>query len=341
MVAQVVVCVYLGVRLLSVSDWKKIFVYSFALLCVPVVLAGVSLLLGQNPIRSFPLYVQGRLAAVTGPNTLGMVTILCGVSALWMQEGLRKRTWQRRLVLAICGLCVFELYLTGSRTSALGFAGGSAVWALATRRTVWIALFVVLVGAFFAVSEPEPISSTARYQLGGPREDPFRTEKLTASREQVWAESYESWLEKPWFGYGYGRTGQDFTLQSVTSAVMAVRDGSGYLGLLESVGLVGTLALLLLYWILATYIWQGIQAWRAGRHDLRVWILLIGGSLFATLAIHAGGEPWIIGPGSFMHVFFWTSIAAVLVGRGALWTDEVFRRHRRHQSGGERKTRPV
>jgi O-antigen ligase len=316
MVAQVVVFVYLGVQLLTTADWKKIFTYSFVLLCVPVVLAGVSLLLGQNPLRPFPMYVHGRLAAVTGPNTLGMVTALAGVSALWVQETFDRRTWKWRLVVALLGLSVLELYLTGSRTAALAFAGGSVVWIVATGRTPWVVLVVGLVGAFFAFSEPEPIQSTARYQSGGVRDDPFRTEALTASRDQVWAASYESWTQNPWFGYGYGRTGQDFTLRSVTSAVMAVRDGSGYLGLLESVGAVGTLALLCLYGTLATYIWRGIRAWRAGRRDARVWVLLTGGALVAALAVHAGGEPWMIGPGSFMHNFFWASIGAVVAAYG-------------------------
>ncbi|MCS4142565.1 O-antigen ligase family protein [Salinibacter ruber] len=331
MVAQVVIFVYLGVRLLSIADWKTVFVCSFFFLCVPVVLAGVSLLLGQNPLRPYPMYVQGRLAAVTGPNTLGLVTALSGVAALWMQEGFARRTWKRRLVVSFLGLSVLELYLTGSRTAALAFAGGSIVWAIATHRTAWIVLFVGLVGAFFAFTEPEPVRSTARYELErGIREDPFRTDVLTKSRDQVWATSYESWAQKPWFGYGYGRTGQDFTLRSVTRAVTAVRDGSGYLGLLESVGAIGTLALLFLYGVLTRYIWDGIWAWRAGRRDVRVWVLLTGGTFVAALAVHAGGEPWIIGPGSFMHVFFWASIAAVMAARSDFWEDELLRMQQQH-----------
>ncbi len=336
MVAQVVIFVYLGVRLLSVAEWRKIFVYSFFFLCIPVVLAGVSLLLGQNPLRPYPMYVHGRLAAVTGPNTLGLIAALSGVAALWMQEGCARRAWKWRLFVSLLGLSVFELYLTGSRTSALAFAGGSVVWAVATRRSAWIVLVVVSVGAFFAFSEPEPIQSTARYQLGGGlREDPFRTEALTESRDQVWAASYESWTQKPWFGYGYGRTGQDFTLRSVTSAVMAVRDGSGYLGLLESVGAIGALALLFLYAVLARYTWNGIQAWRTGQRDVRVWVLLTAGTFVAALAIHAGGEPWIIGPGSFMHVFFWASIAAVMAARSGLWEDERLRMRQQHWAKNE------
>jgi len=320
---QVVALVYFGGTLLTASDWEKIFVYGFGFLCVPVLLACVSLLLGGNPLWPYPTYVHGRLAAVTNPNPLGLVAALSGVVALWMLERWklehsRERPWRWRLLVVLFGLSVLVLYLTGSRSAGFGFLGGSLVWAIAARRSAIAVLVVVLGASIFAFSEPEPVRSTPEDPAPGIREDPFRTEALVKSREEVWAASYESWTKKPWFGYGYGRTGQDFTLRSVVSAPMATRDGSGYLGLLESVGVVGAFALVWLYWVLGAYIWRGIRAWRRGHRTVYTWILLVSGAALVTLAIQGGGEPWIIGPGSFMHVFFWLSIAALVAARSQM-----------------------
>jgi O-antigen ligase len=272
------------------------------------------------------VYIQNRFAGLSNPNSIGVVMALNGAMGLWMAEYFSSRSQSLRWVVIVLFLCsVIGLYLTGSRSSALGFLGGAAIWAWATRRSTLIVLVAVLGTAFFLTTDPAPVSpsmsGSSSYRIQDPQMTQFRLDEPLKTREEVWNESYESWKERLWFGYGYGLTGKTFTLRSLTSAVGAVRDGSGYLGLLESIGAVGAASLLFVYVIVLRYVWQGVRLWRQGYRHLEVWLLLMAGTVFVALIINGGGEPWMIGPGSFMHTFLWFSVAGVLAARSLFFTN--------------------
>jgi O-antigen ligase len=309
---QVATLGYVGAHLLSIPEWESLFVYVFACTSLIVVLAVVVYLIGYNPFWGHPLWDQGRLAALTNPNAVAGVAALNSVMALWMRDRYPKER-KRTVVYVLLGISLFVLYMTGSRTSGISFLAGMLFWAWTTENmkyfyVLFITGLVILVareGIFYEVTEP------------------FRLQSPIASRDDVWQASYGSWLEKPWLGYGYGITGQEYTVQSLASAVGSVRDAAGYLGLLESVGLIGAGALCTVYGAMLSYLWKFARLWRRGANSNKLWVTLLAGTLFTTLIVHAGGEAWIIAPGGFPHILLWLSVGAILAGRSAFYKDRT------------------
>ncbi|MCS4191746.1 O-antigen ligase [Salinibacter ruber] len=306
---QVATLGYVSAHLLSISQWGDLFVYAFACTSLVVVLACAVYMIGYNPFWPHPLWNQGRLAAVSNPNSVAGVAALNGIMGLWMRTHFPKG-WGRNIVYVLLGISLFVLYMTGSRTSGGSFLVGVLIWAWATDNMRWF--YLLLTAAFFALLASEGFF----YEVT----EPFRLRNPVESRENVWQASYHSWLEQPWFGYGYGITGQEYTIQSLASAVGSVRDAAGYLGLLESVGLVGASALFTMYGVMLSYVWKLGRLWRRGTRSKELWVALVGGTVFTTLVVHAGGEAWIIAPGGFPHILLWVSVGAILAGRSQFFT---------------------
>jgi hypothetical protein len=318
---QVVTLGYISAHLLSISQWEKLLVYVFACTSSVVVLAFGVYLLGGNPFWSHPLWHQGRLAALANPNSVAVVAAINAIMALWMSRNFPKG-WSRNVVYVLFGISLFVLYMTGSRTSGGSLLVGVLLWSWATDNMGWF--YLLFTASLFALLASEGVF----YEVT----DPFRLQDPVSSRENVWQASYHSWLEKLWLGYGYGITGQEYTIQSLASAVGSVRDAAGYLGLLESIGLVGASALLTMYGVMLSYVWELGRLWRRGTRSRELWVTLLGGTVFATLIVHAGGEAWIIAPGGFPHILLWLSVGAILGGRSEFFTTN--RKDRVRATGG-------
>jgi O-antigen ligase len=311
LVIQLYVLVYVCNLLLTARQWEYVTLgVTGMLVAVSVGALGLALV-GRDIFGWPPLFVQGKLAAIGNPNSLGMVVLMGGVSLLWMQEHPRfQKRWHQYAIYLLLGLSVAALYLTQSRSSLAGFITGAVGWAYVSNKKMWPVALVCVVGTLLYIQQgpfvEELTRNVSENYLGG--------KDLTASREHIWEASWQSWKQQPLLGYGYGISGRDYEMTSLTSAVGAIRDGSGYFGVLESVGLIGTALLFVLYAKVAVHLHRLAAMKEAARNHFGWWLSGLGGTLFLALAVHATGEPWVIGPGSFPHVFFLLSLGMTAAG---------------------------
>jgi O-antigen ligase len=333
--AQLFVFVYAGNQLLSVRQWAWMVGGGFVLFAVPTMLTFMGAVTGYSPIvSSFGIYHQGRLAVLGNPNSVGMVALASGVTALWVQEEpfVRER-WVRRVVpLGVFVASALVVLWTGSRSSLGGLVVGGVIWAVTTgkgAKSIGLGLLVTLVLWVWSLdfSALDNLGVIVERLQGG---------KILNTREGVWEASLRNWKEYPWFGHGYGVTEGGYNLRGLSGSVGSVRDGSGYFGVLESIGVMGLGGLLMLYVAVARNVWHLWQL-SVAHSDLRThaeWLLgTMGGALFFGFAVNAVGEPWLVGPGSFPHLVFWCALGLHVAGTARV-RSHTARRHRQRSPVG-------
>ncbi len=328
---QLFVFVYAANRLVSVRQWCWLVGGLFFLFAVPTLLTFIGAVTGYSPfVGVFGFYHQGRLAVLGNPNSVGMVALASGLTALWVQ-GVPPVTerWMRRVVpLGVLIASLLVVLWTGSRSSLGGFVAGGLIWAVATgkgKRSIGLGIMGGLVLWIWSLdlSALDSLGVIVERLQGG---------TLLDTRESVWEASLRNWKEYPWFGHGYGVTEGGYDLEGLTGSVGSVRDGSGYFGVLESIGVIGLGGLLVLYAVVGRNLWR---LWRltveyADVRKTPAWILaMLGGSLFFGFAVNAAGEPWLVGPGSFPHLVFWCALGFHVAGTVQVRSSLVKRSGRR------------
>lgn len=303
---QVFIFVWVAPALMRRTDWARVTSLVRLLLALVLVPSVLGVVLGADVFRG------GRLAGLTNANSLGIIGLSLASLSVWGIHPSSPR-WTREQARSAVeyGCCVVAVALTGSRSSLAGLFVCTAAWLVfgGARRAIFVALLLGVPAAVLGLEQlfGRLLAPTAALFMRG--------ERLTESREAIWQSAFASWQESPIFGHGYGVSALE-TEGGLTSAIGTIRDGSGYFGFLESVGLLGGVALLGLYWACgAAFVRLGrdTQAKRPGDSS---WLKVMrGGSLVFALALNAVGEPWILGPGSLPHLLFWFGIGLFLVGQ--------------------------
>lgn len=303
---QVFIFLWATPALMRHQDWERVTHVVRVLLALILVPSVAGVAVGAQVFRG------GRLAGLTNANSLGIIGLSLASLSIWGIHPASRR-WTRDQVRSAVeyGCCVIAVALTGSRSSLAGLIVCTAAWLVfgGARRALFVGL---LIGVPAVVVGFERVVGT----LLRPTAELFmRGERLTESREAVWQASLAAWKESVFFGYGYGVSALEVD-GGLTSSVGAIRDGAGYFGFLESVGLVGALALVALYWALAAALVRLGRDARAKQQGGAAWLTAMrGGSLFFALSLNAVGEPWILGPGSLPHLLFWFGAGLFVVGQ--------------------------
>lgn len=306
---QLYIFIQVTPRLLTVADWRRL------ILGMEWTFLGITLLaLGIGNYRA------GRLSGIANPNSVGMIAMMATVCILWDATEKPSNRVYRLLCLVALVASIHAVWVTSSRSSMLGALGAFGIWGLSGSRRRWLIVMVIGVLAIVSllnadVSQRVTEGYEGRITRGG---------DILASRSAVWDTCWRSWLERPWFGHGYGVSGINAEWSIGSTAIGMVRDGAGYAGLLESVGVFGVIALAVIY----LAVWNKIYGLSSGLRKSSDWhVSMKVASLFIALSLHAVGEPWIIAPGAFPHVVFWMCfgyLASVRVQCTRAWrcTDE-------------------
>lgn len=296
----------LMIRHLSIESWRLLFGW-LLILCVLVSVMG----LRGSVVDPEKYLVQGRLAGLGNANSMGLIAMLGIVSALAkfmfadFQNLSRQKQKQLKLFYALGGVaCLATLVLSGSRGSLGGLLTGVVVVTSFSRLSryapkLMVLLMLIPVLNWFVGSEIEQIISSV-YVRGDDTD-------LLYSRRESWSLALEYFKESPWLGQGYA-------LHDVTGLVV---DGSGYLGLLASVGIIGTFlfACIALWILLGLFKWARIFGTRKKHYlPFNRELLALGGGSFSALLVQGIGEPWMLGPGSLMHVIYWVAAGACIAG---------------------------
>ncbi len=295
-----VVLFTLMTRRLSLESWRGLF-GALVALCV---YASFMALRGSvaNPDK---FMVQGRLTGVTNANSTGLIAMI-GVIISWakylfadLQSGGNRKHWRLFYLSGGVG-CLIALVLSGSRSSLGGMLSGILVVLFFARRVSRLLLLIPLLPFLdFFIATPFVQGLLPAFSRGG------GADLLTTRRDQ-WEQAINLFKESPWLGKGY----------AVHDASGMVVDGSGYHGLLASVGIVGTILFLsIAFWILVHLFSRGLMLTKNKNHlPCNRELMALGGGSFIALLVQGIGEPWMLGPGSLMHVVFWMSAGACIAG---------------------------
>jgi hypothetical protein len=254
------------------------------------------------------------------PNSLGAVISIVAVPILlWAAfvaetRGLRQR---RFFALALCGGL---LYLANSRASILGAMAVVLMITVALRRQrllvqcAFISLFFLTVMAVINPSHMDELVSsfTGRvvYKEQGTHLGMF------GSRLSPWAETLSVVKRHPWFGSGFGTSElgdlrPDLDASSIYTKEGTNREhGSSYLALAEYMGLLGAMPFLVLLFMLIRVV---IRIYGFMRRTGNPYNYCIPFALVAIAGlIHACFEDWLFAVGSYLCVFFWVSVFALM-----------------------------
>lgn len=257
------------------------------------------------------------------PNALGAIVGVAAVPILlWAAlvaetRGLKQR---RFFALALCGGL---LYLANSRASILGAMAVVLVFTVAVRhqrlllQCAFVSLFFLTVMAVINPSHMKELvaSFTGRviYKEGG------TTPGLLGSRLSPWAETLSvvnRSRKNLLFGTGFGTSElgdlrPDLEASSVYTKEGTNREhGNSYLALAEYMGLLGAAPFLVLLFMVVRAVVR-IYSWmrRTGNpYDYCIPFALV---VIAGL-VHAGFEDWLFAVGSYLCVFFWVSVFALM-----------------------------
>jgi O-antigen ligase len=171
---------------------------------------------------------------------------------------------------------------------------------------------VAIFASTVSLIRPEFLSSFGG-EIVYKREDPGRG--FWISREGPWGKAIEMIKAHPWFGVGFGTTAQNSSraegpILFASSSEVNAENGSSYLSVLLGVGIIGAIPYCLLLLILiakvgrtVTFVWQ-----TRGAHCSAVPFAIV----VVSCLIHAMFEDWLLAPGNYLCVFFWT-LAFILV----------------------------
>ena len=244
------------------------------------------------------------------PNTLGLIFAITGpifVARATMSESAKAP--QRAFAIIGCVAVIALLLASRSRGGivALAFA---VLWLLyfGRRKVFWVAtaLFAILTSSLLLVS---PQTSTEIHQgfvLKG-------SSSLMESRESSIEASVRGAKAGGWLGLGFGVSLEADPWTGGFSSGTATREKTNsYLGLMEEVGIVGTI--LIAYPILRILVATTFYLSRRRRQgalkgpDLSMAVLtacIIGGALNASV------EAWLTAAGSFSTIMFWMGLAVM------------------------------
>lgn len=320
-VAQVFLLVYAANRLFTLREWYLVSYCFAALMAVIIAILFTAGLTGWTPIRThWGIFHQNRLAVLSNPNSVAMVALTGGLFALWADRwpffqrlGLTRFPLLQYAPWAFVGMAAFTLLWTASRTSQVAFMVGLFIWVLASRRNLMVVGGTVFIGIVaWLWRRGRDVAESAEALLTR-----WQGDELLLTRGGVWEESLRNWQEHPWFGHGFGVTEGGFEGQSLLESIGSVRDGSGYFGVLESIGIVGVVALLTLYGVVAYNLYRLAVAEGRDQSSLAWTLGMMGGTVFFGLAVNLAGEPWLLGPGAFLHITFFFALGLHIAGYSA------------------------
>jgi O-antigen ligase len=242
------------------------------------------------------------------------VPILLWAALVAETRGLRQR---RFFALALCGGL---LYLANARASTLAAMVVVLVFTVALRhqrlllQCAFVCLFFLTVMAVINPSRVDELVSsfTGRviYKVGGTHPGVF------GSRLSPWTETLSVVKQHPWFGSGFGTSAlgdlrPDFTSSSVYTEEGTNREhGNSYLALAEYMGLFGAVPFLVLLFMLVRVL---VRMYRWMRRTGNPYHYSIPFALVAIAGlVHACFEDWLFAVGSYLCVFFWVAVFALM-----------------------------
>lgn len=271
----------------------------------------VGIVLGTGVLYSLYLAFQGATLSAGGedyerlygvfknPNTLGLLAMQLIFILLYFYQEERRRFVGKWIFGAVVGAGV-ALVASGSRAAALGLSVGLVIFIWSSARiqktclpALWMVL-IILVSIYLTIGFFFPEYSGSLFRPG------------TSSRSNLWARSWDLYVENSPWGVGFG--GSDNLFGEVTAdlkklGIYAPGPHNSFLRILIEVGFVGL--------GLSCFAF-GFLLYRAAKLLNYVEDPKLGGALLAVVVaslVNAIFEEWIFGFGNSATVPFWLFLA--------------------------------
>jgi O-antigen ligase len=271
------------------------------------------LLLGiQITVYITAVFYFGLGQAIWGnPNSLGAaMSIGCFPILLWgwlISEGPAERF--RRLIALL--VCTYLIFFSMSRAGMVSITLVTLIFCICLHQyklLVKVAALALLMIAITGMFAPETLDARINIMKDAVLYKGHKEEGVLGSRRSPWEKSIASIKEHPLFGTGYGTspTGEDPGLDFgiINSSAETEREhGSGYITIVEWVGLLGVLPFIALLAVTVWNVWKAC-VWMNRTADPRHYSVPLAMVVFSGL-IHANFEDWLFAVGAYPCVFFW------------------------------------
>lgn len=243
-----------------------------------------------------------------GINSEGAYMGFTFFAALWMSAEFPK--FKLRLIFQfLVPASLVACYATGSRSSFFGLLAGVLFWGATLlvrgqtrrRRQFFIFLFILSVVI---------VAKRSFFERGWETlmRNSETSEEFFESRMWIWEDSWRAFTERPFLGHGYGVSALVSEEKQVSlKTTVSVRDGSGYLGFLESLGILGCTAFGILVFQLALFELVLLKQRIINPNALTAHGMT---AMTGFLLVNHIGEPWLLGPGSPTFHLFWFFMGA-------------------------------
>jgi O-antigen ligase len=252
------------------------------------------------------------------PNSLGAVMGAAAMPVLfWGFVTAETRNEKYRMLLLVV-TCAILLYVALSRASIIAAAASVVGLCICLRRQKLLVeafFFLALLVGVAGVIEPEHFERAASSVSNELLYKNKTGQEVLTSRQSPWEETIASLKKHPWVGTGWGTSDmgskKKVAVISLSEGIYTLEGtnrehGNSYLALAEYVGIVGLvpfgfLLFLVLRMVLMVCLWMRRTSNPAHPAVPMAMVLL-------ACLVHAFFEDWMVAPGYYMCVFFWTLV---------------------------------
>lgn len=209
---------------------------------------------------------------------------------------------EKYLFLGMMVIAFLMCLLAGSRASLSGGIVG-ILYYLKVRYRRNIKLFLkVFFSMLIVVSVSYPLWKSYLVTVAGKMERSIEAGSMTTTRDALWETRFWEFKESPVCGIGFNYVDEHILPVAYRDAakVGVIEPGSGWLFLLSSLGIMGTIPFLLLFWRPLFRIYKKAESYSDE--------ILIGACL-SFFAVHLIAEGYVTSSGSFLFFYLWLLIS--------------------------------
>jgi len=267
------------------------------------------------------LDVQLYRGAFGSPNAMGQVA---AIGALLLIHGVLtgKIQWLRYLEASVAALALWLTWSSGARSAIVAFLTGMVLMNYfyrerLSKKTIGITLLM----AFLMIATPDLPKTARLVLLRGDRTSESFSEQIFKSRTEVWSASWEGFQKRPFLGWGFGADdtiSKEWNVQFTALGTVSRDNVNDTMIMLESTGIVGLMAYLLLILVALKQLPTRYQRWMLFQPsfsmplgiDLSLYhIHAIAYILAISLIVMVQFDNTALSAGNFISVVLWLCVA--------------------------------
>jgi len=266
------------------------------------------------------LDLQLYRGAFGSPNSMGQVA---AIGALLLIHGALtgKIQWLRYLEASVAALALWLTWSSGARSAMIVFLTGIVLMnyfyrARLSKKTIGITLLM----AFLMVAMPDLPKTARLVLLRGDRTSESFSEQIFKTRKDVWSAAWEGFQNRPLLGWGFGADdtiSKEWNVQFTALGTVSRDNVNDTMIVLESTGIVGLMAYLLLILVALKQIPTRYQRWMLHQTssiplqiDLSLYHLHAITYILATsLIVMVQFDNTALSAGNFISVVLWLCVA--------------------------------